>query len=282
MQKATDKLFSLLFNILLIAIILFSSYIAISKILFTILIFFILLNKRLDFWNDVMHCKIEVIKILILIILLPSYYISIFIYLRSLYIIYHNNNNNNNNFPGTEQTALDVIAWVRSQVYRHSRRACTDLLIKTWWDWWGYVRTTRTFIYRLLGRMVWCDFDMSNYHMWLSYITYKFPYVWVNIDAQTFNTWPKNIGLFRPMIYVTLNRRFWVNDVGNGHMYGANKPSSLINDTGRVAHFFPKVPVRSAMPKNVDNMYGTNRPWCLINDTSWVWHFLQSKIFWTL
>ena len=49
MQKATDKLFSLLFNILLIAIILFSSYIAISKILFTILIFFILLNKRLDF-----------------------------------------------------------------------------------------------------------------------------------------------------------------------------------------------------------------------------------------
>ena len=79
-----------------------------------------------------MHCKIEVIKILILIILLPSYYISIFIYLRSLYIIYHNNNNNNNNnFPGTEQTALDVIAWVRSQVYRHSRRACTDLLIKT-------------------------------------------------------------------------------------------------------------------------------------------------------
>ena len=59
MQKATDKLFSLLFNILLIAIILFSSYIAISKILFTILIFFILLNKRLDFWNDVMHCKIE-------------------------------------------------------------------------------------------------------------------------------------------------------------------------------------------------------------------------------
>ena len=43
-------------------------------------------------------------------------------------------------------------------------------------------------------------------------------------------------------------------------MYGANKPSTLINDTGRVAHFFPKVPVRSAMPKNVDNMYGTNRP----------------------
>ena len=43
---------------------------------------------------------------------------------------------NKKNLPGTEQTALDVIAWVRSQVYRHSPLACTDfylrrLLIKT-------------------------------------------------------------------------------------------------------------------------------------------------------
>ena len=38
---------------------------------------------------------------------------------------------NNINLLGSEQTVLNVIAWVRSQLYRHSRRACTDLLIKT-------------------------------------------------------------------------------------------------------------------------------------------------------
>ena len=37
----------------------------------------------------------------------------------------------NKNLPGTEQTVLNVITWVRSQEYRHSRRACTELLIKT-------------------------------------------------------------------------------------------------------------------------------------------------------
>jgi hypothetical protein len=72
---------------------------------------------------------------------------------------------NNKNLPGTEQTALDVIAWVRSQVYRHSPLAYTGLLIKTWWDYYWYDEGTTcdicTFIYRLLGRMVWSDDIMT-------------------------------------------------------------------------------------------------------------------------
>ena len=59
-------LFSLLFNILLIAIILFSSLLLqcvrsyIISNIYLIFLFSNLLNKRLDFWNDVMHyCKIE-------------------------------------------------------------------------------------------------------------------------------------------------------------------------------------------------------------------------------
>ena len=86
---------------------------------------------------------------------------------------------NNKNLPGTEQTALDVIAWVRSQVYRHSPLACTGLLIKTWWDWWGYV--LHTFIYRLLACLVvgWYDLIltytyegtcMSNHQMWINWV----------------------------------------------------------------------------------------------------------------
>ena len=60
MQRATDKLFSLLFNILLIAIILFSSLQFVRSYNTYFFHLFFSLNKRLDFWNDVMHyCKIE-------------------------------------------------------------------------------------------------------------------------------------------------------------------------------------------------------------------------------
>jgi len=45
-----------------------------------------------------------------------------------------------------------------------------------------------------------------------------------NIIGQIVHTWLKKIGLFRPMkehLYVTLNQRFWVNDV----KMCENKPS---------------------------------------------------------
>ena len=61
---------------------------------------------------------------------------------------------NNKNLPGTEQTLLNVIAWVRSKVSLLSRRACTDLLIKTCMMRLMRVRTTyvRLFIGCLVGR----------------------------------------------------------------------------------------------------------------------------------
>ena len=64
---------------------------------------------------------------------------------------------NNKNLPGTEQTALDVIAWVRSQVYRQSRRACADLLIKTCddeTDEGTYVTLLHTYVYLFIGCLV--------------------------------------------------------------------------------------------------------------------------------
>jgi len=53
----------------------------------------------------------------------------------------------------SNNSVLNVIAWVRSQgVSAYSRRACTDfylrtfVLIKTWWDWWGWC-VPHTYVY---------------------------------------------------------------------------------------------------------------------------------------
>ena len=76
---------------------------------------------------------------------------------------------NNKNLPGTEQTALDVIAWVRSQVYRHSPLAYTGLLIKTWWDYYWYDEGTyvrHMHVYLSVAwsdGMIWWYNDMSNF-----------------------------------------------------------------------------------------------------------------------
>jgi len=47
----------------------------------------------------------------------------------------------NKKLPGTEQTVLNVIAWVRSQVYRHSPLAWTDLLQGPAYEFISYLRT---------------------------------------------------------------------------------------------------------------------------------------------
>ena len=62
----------------------------------------------------------------------------------------------------TEQTLLNVIAWVRSKVSHLSRRACTDLLIKTCMMRLMRVRTTyvRLFIGCLVGR-----YDLIYWHV---------------------------------------------------------------------------------------------------------------------
>jgi hypothetical protein len=131
--------------------------------------------------------------------------------------------------PMLEGVVFNVITWVRSQVYRHSRRACMNLLIKSWCDWVN-VRVRRA-DFKFIARNVAaarhtavCCFAMAtmlqprpraplmsdipiNIHVCIyftkceliEYITYKCPPVWVNTNRQMFNTLLKKVGLFRPM-----------------------------------------------------------------------------------
>ena len=115
---------------------------------------------------------------------------------------------NNINLLGSEQTVLNVIAWVRSQVYlmrvrtsRYCLRTYVYLFIGCW-------------LILLVGWMVWYDILT-----WLIITTYKCPPVWVNTIGQIFNTWLQEnwfiSSKWRDQLYVTLNQRFWVNDVEN-------------------------------------------------------------------